>query len=205
MLYIRALTPLVVPLLLVLSAGKFALVVMFFMHLRFDSKILTGLFVTGLLLATLMVTALVVVVLIEPVVAIIYGPEYLAVAPIVRWLMVLFLLRACRDPFALFLTNAFSRVGVSFSVAGILALATLVSMVVLVPAYGIAGAVTATIVSQAIGWVAFFWLAPEFLPMIPRASVRATAAAVGVAGAAYLAAGLVVDEPLLRGAALVAR
>jgi len=33
-IYIRQLTPILIPLLLTLSLGKFALVVMFFMHLR---------------------------------------------------------------------------------------------------------------------------------------------------------------------------
>ncbi len=44
--------------LLALSAAKFALVVMFFMHLKFDSKVLTGLFVAGVVLATFMIGAL---------------------------------------------------------------------------------------------------------------------------------------------------
>ncbi|NIP60832.1 MAG: cytochrome C oxidase subunit IV [Gemmatimonadetes bacterium] len=48
------------PFLLTLSAAKFALVVMFFMHLKFDSKIFTGVFMAGLVLAAFMVTALVV-------------------------------------------------------------------------------------------------------------------------------------------------
>jgi cytochrome c oxidase subunit 4 len=50
-IYIRRLTPILVPLLLTLSAGKFALVVMFFMHLRYDTRPLTFLFVAPLLLA----------------------------------------------------------------------------------------------------------------------------------------------------------
>ena len=37
MIYIRLLTPILVPLLLAMSAAKFALVVMFFMHLRYDA------------------------------------------------------------------------------------------------------------------------------------------------------------------------
>jgi cytochrome c oxidase subunit 4 len=49
-----------VPLLLILSAAKFVLVVMFFMHLKFDSKIFTGVFLAGLVLAVLMVTGLVI-------------------------------------------------------------------------------------------------------------------------------------------------
>ncbi len=51
-IYIRALTPILDPLLLVLSAGKFALVVLFFMHLRYDSRTLTILFAGPLLLAS---------------------------------------------------------------------------------------------------------------------------------------------------------
>jgi cytochrome c oxidase subunit 4 len=39
------------PALLVLAATKFAMVAMFFMHLRFDNKLLRRLFVTGLVLA----------------------------------------------------------------------------------------------------------------------------------------------------------
>ena len=57
-IYIRALTPIVVPLLLVMSAGKFALVVLFFMHLRYDSKALSVLFAGPLLIAIGIVIAL---------------------------------------------------------------------------------------------------------------------------------------------------
>jgi cytochrome c oxidase subunit 4 len=51
-IYIRRLTPILLPLLLVLSAGKFALVVMFYMHLRYDAKPLTFFFVSELLLSS---------------------------------------------------------------------------------------------------------------------------------------------------------
>jgi cytochrome c oxidase subunit IV len=57
-LYIRALTPIVVPLLLVMSGAKFALVVMYFMHLRYDTRSLTALFVGPLLIATGLAIAL---------------------------------------------------------------------------------------------------------------------------------------------------
>ncbi|MBI4538620.1 MAG: cytochrome C oxidase subunit IV family protein [Gemmatimonadetes bacterium] len=53
--YIEILRPALVPILLVLSGGKFALVVMFYMHLKFDSRIFTGVFVAPLLLAVLFV------------------------------------------------------------------------------------------------------------------------------------------------------
>ena len=58
--YIDALAPALAPILLTLSAAKFAMVVMFFMHLKFDSKIFTGVFVAGLSIATFMVVALIV-------------------------------------------------------------------------------------------------------------------------------------------------
>ena len=57
-IYIRALTPIVVPLLLAMSAAKFALVVMFFMHLRYDPRALTAVFVVPLLVATGLAVAL---------------------------------------------------------------------------------------------------------------------------------------------------
>jgi cytochrome c oxidase subunit 4 len=50
-----------VPLLLILSAAKFILVVGFFMHLKFDSRIFTGVFVAGLAVAVFMVSALMVI------------------------------------------------------------------------------------------------------------------------------------------------
>jgi cytochrome c oxidase subunit 4 len=50
--YIRLLTPIIVPLLLAMSAAKFALVVMYFMHLRYDPRSLSAVFVGPLLLAT---------------------------------------------------------------------------------------------------------------------------------------------------------
>jgi cytochrome c oxidase subunit 4 len=57
-IYIRQLTPILVPLLLVMSAAKFALVVMFFMHLRYDGRALSSLFVGPLVLAILLAVAL---------------------------------------------------------------------------------------------------------------------------------------------------
>jgi cytochrome c oxidase subunit IV len=54
---VRRLAPVLVPLLITLSAGKFALVVLFFMHLRYDSRVLTFLFVAPLVLATLLAIA----------------------------------------------------------------------------------------------------------------------------------------------------
>lgn len=56
--YITWLVRFLVPILLVLSAAKFALVVMFFMHLRFDSRIFAGLFVGPLAIAVAIVLAL---------------------------------------------------------------------------------------------------------------------------------------------------
>ena len=58
--YMAFLGGILVPVLIVLSAMKFALVVMFFMHLRFDSGLFSTIFVTGLLLATGVLIALLV-------------------------------------------------------------------------------------------------------------------------------------------------
>ena len=56
--YIEALRPLLVPILMVLMVAKFWLVVGFFMHLKYDSKVLSGVFGWGLLVAFLIMLAL---------------------------------------------------------------------------------------------------------------------------------------------------
>jgi cytochrome c oxidase subunit 4 len=50
--------PILVPVLLVLSASKFVLVVGFYMHLRFDHPLFTGVFGFGLAVAGSVITAL---------------------------------------------------------------------------------------------------------------------------------------------------
>ena len=56
--YIPAMAQWLVPILLVLSAIKFVLVVMFYMHLKFDSPIFSWLFVLGLTIAAAIITSL---------------------------------------------------------------------------------------------------------------------------------------------------
>jgi len=57
-IYVRRLAPIIVPLLLALSAAKFALVALFFMHLRYEPRGLAFLFVGPLILAAGLVVAL---------------------------------------------------------------------------------------------------------------------------------------------------
>ena len=56
--YVPALAGVLVLLVIVLGLAKFVLVVGYYMHLKFDAKILTWLFVFGLLLAVAMLTGL---------------------------------------------------------------------------------------------------------------------------------------------------
>ncbi|MCL7927811.1 MAG: cytochrome C oxidase subunit IV family protein [marine benthic group bacterium] len=56
--YVEALEPILVPLLLTLSAAKFALVVGFFMHLKYDSKVFRGLFIGPLIVAVAIILAM---------------------------------------------------------------------------------------------------------------------------------------------------
>jgi cytochrome c oxidase subunit IV len=51
--------PVVVPVLLALSAVKFALVAMFYMHLKQDHKLFSGVFVFPLIIATFVILALI--------------------------------------------------------------------------------------------------------------------------------------------------
>ena len=56
--YIPALHPIMVPALLALSAAKFSMVAMFYMHLRNDSRLFSWLFVTPLTIAVAVIVAL---------------------------------------------------------------------------------------------------------------------------------------------------
>ena len=49
--YLEGLGHGIIPILVVLSGAKFALVAMFYMHLRYDAKLFSGLFIGGLTLA----------------------------------------------------------------------------------------------------------------------------------------------------------
>lgn len=55
------LEPIFVPVLLILSAFKFALVAMFYMHLKMDGKLLSGVFSFSLILAAFIIVALMVI------------------------------------------------------------------------------------------------------------------------------------------------
>jgi cytochrome c oxidase subunit 4 len=50
--------PFFVPMLLLLSAAKFALVAMFYMHLKQDSKLFSGIFVFPLIIATIIIVSM---------------------------------------------------------------------------------------------------------------------------------------------------
>jgi len=56
--YVPAFKPVLAPLLLVLSAGKFALVAMFYMHLKYDHKLFAGVFLLPFFIATGVIIAL---------------------------------------------------------------------------------------------------------------------------------------------------
>ncbi|MBI4339082.1 MAG: cytochrome C oxidase subunit IV family protein [Chloroflexi bacterium] len=56
--YTDGLRSALLPILLVLSATKFAMVAMFYMHLRFDSRLFSALFVGGILLTSAILVAL---------------------------------------------------------------------------------------------------------------------------------------------------
>src|SRR5262245_2555667 len=64
--YIPALEKLLVPILLTLSTAKFILVVLFYMHLRFDSAIFSRVFFAPMFLAILLAIALIILFKILP-------------------------------------------------------------------------------------------------------------------------------------------
>ncbi len=57
--YVHALRPVLVPVLVVLSGAKFALVAMFYMHLKYDGWLLSGVFAFPLIMATVLLLSLI--------------------------------------------------------------------------------------------------------------------------------------------------
>jgi cytochrome c oxidase subunit 4 len=57
--FLPSLKPVMVPILLILMAAKFALVVLFFMHLKFDARVFSGLFAGPLLIAAAIISAMI--------------------------------------------------------------------------------------------------------------------------------------------------
>jgi cytochrome c oxidase subunit 4 len=57
--YVEGLRPIIGPILITLSVAKFALVVMFYMHLKFDHRLFTGMFMFGMATATFTIIALI--------------------------------------------------------------------------------------------------------------------------------------------------
>ncbi len=55
--YIEGLRPIIGPILVTLSAAKFSLVVMFYMHLKFDHRLFSGMFLFGLATAVFTIIA----------------------------------------------------------------------------------------------------------------------------------------------------
>ncbi|MGD2063336.1 MAG: cytochrome C oxidase subunit IV family protein [Nitrospirota bacterium] len=58
--YVPAMKPVLLPVLLILSAAKFALVVMFYMHLKFDRAAYGAIFIAQLFIAAVVIIALMV-------------------------------------------------------------------------------------------------------------------------------------------------
>lgn len=58
--YIESIRPALVPILLVLSTFKFSMVVLWFMHLRFDNRLFSILFIVGLGLGVFVVMVLII-------------------------------------------------------------------------------------------------------------------------------------------------
>jgi cytochrome c oxidase subunit 4 len=54
--YMSALKSVLIPILVVLAVTKFTMVALFFMHLKFDSRLFRRLFVTGIVLAIIVYT-----------------------------------------------------------------------------------------------------------------------------------------------------
>lgn len=104
---------------------------------------------------------------VEPVILTLYGSDYMPAVTAFRWLIPVFLLRAIHNPSGMFAINVFERTGKATSLGMLLAGMYVVLNLLLVPVYGLYGAIWAGIVSYAIYWVVFLGVFREIGRMLP--------------------------------------
>lgn len=124
---------------------------------------------------------------VEPVILMLYGPDYMPAVTTFRWLIPLFLLRAMLNPSGMFAINVFERTGKVTTLGVALALVYVGLNVILVPEYGLFGVIWAGIISYALYWVAFLLWFPDIRNMIPYGAFFRTAAVGSLAVAGVLA------------------
>jgi O-antigen/teichoic acid export membrane protein len=133
------------------------------------------------------VAALVLFVAVEAIVPFVYGPGYDGVVPLTRALMVVFILRVCRDPIALFLQQLQAKVRVVFVHGTVLSVVSMAATAVLVPLLGTWGAILAMVVGNAASWTVLLWMAPDLRALIPMRTVRVTVGLLAAVSAGYIA------------------
>nr|MBI3612127.1 oligosaccharide flippase family protein [Nitrospirota bacterium] len=110
---------------------------------------------------------------VEPVILTLYGPDYMQAVTAFRWLIPVFLLRAVHNPSGMFVINVFERTGKATSLGVLLAGIYVILNLLLVPIYGLYGAIWAGIASYVIYWVVFLGVFREIGRMLPyRAFLR---------------------------------
>lgn len=124
---------------------------------------------------------------VEPVILTMYGPDYMPAVTAFRWLIPVFLLRAVHNPSGMFVINVFERTGKATSLGLLLAGIYTTLNLLLVPRYGLYGAIGAGIVSYAVYWVVFLGVFREIGRMFPyRAFLRTAGVSLLVAAGVFV-------------------
>ncbi|MDV2502400.1 MAG: oligosaccharide flippase family protein [bacterium] len=112
---------------------------------------------------------------IGPAVHVLYGPGYAPTIWAFRWLLVIFILRAVFNPCGMFLQNVYANTRKAALLGTALTGTNILLDVLLIPSYGIMGAIVASIIAYIVYWVVFLIFAPEVRTLLPLAAIRRTA------------------------------
>lgn len=125
---------------------------------------------------------------VEPMILAFYGPDYMPAVSAFRWLIPVFLIRAIHNPSGMFAINVFEKTGKATSLGMLLAGMYVALNLVLVPSFGLYGAIWAGIASYAVYWALFLGVFREIGRMFPcRAFLKTLGGVVlMVAGASVL-------------------
>lgn len=104
---------------------------------------------------------------VRPIIAILYGVNYLPVIVVFQLLLIVFMLRTAIQPLGMYITNVYGETKKSFASGLILTCSIIVFDLFFIPIFGSSGAAYSLIVSYVIYWVALLIIFKKIRKMVP--------------------------------------
>ncbi|GEM_PF-4374498 len=126
---------------------------------------------------------------IDPVIRALYGPAFEPSITMFRWMLPLFIMRTVYQPVGMFTVNVFGETGVSLKLNMITATLVVVCNLILIPRFGVPGALAANTLAYGLSFVVLPFGLPQVCRLLAlKGWLREAASAAGVTALCLLAA-----------------